>query len=137
MRYTLSSLLNKLYEIENKILELYRKSVNKIDDNRMREFIDKSIVDTEKRLGDIDWVKSFIIVEMTLEPIIGPDLHQFYESIQEKLENRINPESLKDLESIRIRMYEETIKMVETVSPELVDVLEGFIRRSRDLISTL
>lgn len=133
MKYTLSSLLSKLTEVEKNIIALYEDRLGKVSDPTLKIFLNKALEDAKKRLDDIEWIKGFIVVEMTLEPMIGPDLLEYVEKMREFIEH----DNYKEVEKARIEAYKKAIEMVENISPEAADLLRNFIRRSEDLLSIL
>lgn len=82
-------------------------------------------------------MKGFIIIEMTLEPIIGPDLTEYLNSITSSYAEGLKRANLINAEKERIKMYRQVINIVEYVSPEASDLLKDLTRRSDNLTSLL
>ena len=136
-RYTLSSLLNKLRDIEEMIKDLYENLYNTSKEEDLKRLIKYIYEDTAKRIKELDWVKDFIVIEMTLEPIIGPDITVYMDNIKSITRSKIKKSSLKKIEEIRMEIYNEVLKMLRNFSPEACDVIEGFKERSINIISIL
>ncbi len=100
-RYTLSSLINRLAQFEERIAEIYmaQGDVEKAEKAR-------------RNAREILELKDFIIVEMTLEPI-----------------NTVDPIELladnPDPEAVRRDVYSRVARDVEHVSGELADLLRN------------
>ncbi|RLG58929.1 hypothetical protein DRN87_06170, partial [Candidatus Geothermarchaeota archaeon] len=67
--------------------------------------------------------------EMTLEPIIGPDLIEYLDKAKAALSKGISLQRIKDVEEIRIEMYRRVIDMVSNISPETADIISEFIEK--------
>ena len=136
MRYTLSSLLSKLISVEEEFKNLYLKAIEEADDHHLKSFLNELASDVDKRIEEINWVKDFIVVEMTLEPIIGPDLIEYLDKAKAALSKGISLQRIKDVEEIRIEMYRRVIDMVSNISPETADIISEFIEKSKKALES-
>ena len=130
-RYTLSSLLNKMKEEEHTFSSfLYNISSSLRDEDPLKQIIQELISTSNKKLKDIEWVKSFV-VEMTLEPITGLDINRYLN----KMNKIVNDESIdihKKLELLlktQINLYNDVAKAVEYISVEAADLFREFSRK--------
>ena len=136
MRYTLSSLLSKLISVEDTIKRIYLDAIEKTDSPTLKSFLKELSGDVDKRINDINWVKDFIVIEMTLEPMEGPDLNQYVDEIR-SIFTKVDANNVRKVEEKRVEMYNEIIKMVSRVSPEVEDIVNEFIRRSKENLAKL
>ena len=137
MRYTLSSLLNRLIEGEKFFRDKFIQVSSEVKDGNIKRYLEENIKDGEKRIEELEWIKGFLVVEMTLEPIIGPNLLEYINTIVKSIENARVKEDFIKVEKLRIDTYKEAIALLKNVSPEAADLLQGFIKRSEKLILTL
>ena len=134
MRYTLSSLLSRLISVEEGFKNLYLKAIEETDDPNLKSFLNELASDVDKRIEEINWVKDFIVIEMTLEPIIGPDLIEYLDKAKAALSKGISLKRIKEMEEIKIEMYRRIIDMVSNISPETADKISEFIEKSKKVL---
>jgi ferritin-like metal-binding protein YciE len=137
MRYTLSSLLNRLIEGERVLREAFIKLSAIVEDIEIRKYLENNIKETDKRIEELEWIKGFIVIEMTLEPILGPDLKEYVNKIVQYIGEAKIKEDFVKIEKLRIDTYRKAIELLKNVSPEASDLLESFITRSEELLLTL
>ncbi len=134
-RYTFSSLLNKMMEVERVLHDIIMPLVKQSDtevSEKLLIFLDS----TEKRVSDIQWVKDFVVVEMTLEPITGLEIDSTLDNIRRIVEDNNLPldNKLKEIIIIMARLYEEVAEKLRYISIEASDLFSQF---KADLLSIL
>jgi len=136
-RYTYSSLLSKLKDIEDAIKVLYIELYNECVDEDLKNLIKYMYEDTAKRIEELEWIRDFMVIEMTLEPIIGPDIFEYLNKIKSITGKEVTKSLLKKIEEIRIMIYDKVLGMLKYISPEAYDVIESFKEQSINIVSML
>jgi|Deesub1362A_J573_1020465.scaffolds.fasta_scaffold00003_302 orotidine-5'-phosphate decarboxylase len=134
-RYTFSSLLNKMMEVERVLHDIIMPLVKQSDTKISKQLL-IYLDSTERRVSDIQWVKDFVVVEMTLEPITGLEIDGILGDIRRIAEDNNIPldRKLTDIISIVARLYEDVAEKLRYISIEASDVFTQF---RADLLSIL
>ena len=134
-KYTLSSLLNKMKDVETTFSSfLYDISSSLENDDPLKQIIQELISTSNKRLKDIEWVKSFV-VEMTLEPITGLNINE-YLSKMNKIVNDGSIEVHKKFELLlktQLNLYDKVAKAVEYISIEAANLFREFSKKLKHI----
>ena len=135
-KYTLSSLINKMKEVEKTFTSsLYILLESTKDDKSIESMISNLIVDAEKKMKNIEWIKSFI-VEMTLEPITGLNVNMYVNRMKEIVNNRSLTEGKKFEYLIKnqVELYNVVADRIEHISIEAAELFRQYGKKLSSLL---
>lgn len=118
-RFTLSSLLSSLIEVEKKLSEFYQDALmrNKGEDSTYYFQLHEEHEQTEKA---IEQVKRGTIIEFALEPISGIEVRNSLKTIEETISNQMIDDRKKAsiIEEATAKLFEEASTKVAHMSAE-------------------
>lgn len=130
-RYTLSSLLNRMMEVEKIFTSHLTKLIDSMQENsslklRIKELINSS----EKRMSNIEWIKSYV-VEMTLEPITNINLDKYLNRMNIILCNKeySSDMKLKYLIENQKLLYDEVSDAIKHISLEAAELFRSYSKK--------
>jgi hypothetical protein len=134
-KYTLSSLINRVVEIEKELAKLLTGTLDYITDDRLKNILLEYIDGLEERLDRLTRVKIYMVVEMVLEPITGLDTYGYMSRVNDIYHEDNLDISIKILKifSLVETMYIDIAEKIRYISPELSDELHVFVRNIRRL----
>lgn len=135
-RYTLSSLLNKMKDVENTFSSFLCNILNSLEnDDPLKQVIQTLINSSEKKLKDIEWVKSFV-VEMTLEPITGLNISKYLNKMNKIFTDQsfTTHKKFEHLLKTQIELYNKVGDAVEHISVEAAELFRGFSKKLNHIL---
>ena len=135
-RYTFSSLLNKMMEVERVVHDILMPLAMQSNTDIGKKLI-PYLDSTEKRVSDIQWVKEFVVVEMTLEPITDLEIDKMLGDIQRIAgdESISLDKKLMDIVNILAVIYGVVAEKLRYISIEASDLFAQFRTELLSLLS--
>lgn len=137
-RYTFSSILTKIIELEEKIREFYSQASKSISDD-VTSLFKKYVEESSDRINRIMWARQRSVLEMTLEYISNVPLRQILSEINKIIKDkRINiiRKAIK-IEKKIVELYKIISEKVYFMSMDISFLLDEFSKNSEMRIKEL
>ena len=115
---TFGSVLKFAMEMENEVIEFYRKTSTTLNDQKVAGLFTEFVNRGEKRVKTLERVRRENTTEMILEPIVGFDSNEYpvNTAIPDKADEKALREIALDIESTLERFYIAAAQKIEFLS---------------------
>lgn len=137
-RYTFSSILTKIVELEEKIREFYSQASKSVSDD-VTNLFKKYVEESNDRINRIIWARQRSVLEMTLEYISNVPLKQILSEINKIIKDKginIIRKTIK-IEKKIVELYKIISEKVYFISMDISFLLDEFSKNSEMRIKEL
>jgi ElaB/YqjD/DUF883 family membrane-anchored ribosome-binding protein len=137
-RYTFSSLLSKLIEIQDKLEDFYKTSA-KHSNKELAKFFSLFLKECEEIKNEIEKAKRESVIEFALEPISGLKINDFLKRFEEViLDKEINNHRKAEIIEEEIaKLFSETSKRISHMSAEVSQLLMSASKKAKKRLEIL
>ena len=136
-KYTYSSLLNNILELEKRVKALYEK-LSEESSGTLAEIFREFAVKSEDRINRVNWTRQMTVLEMTLEYITGIPLKRAIEEVDEIIRSKSGPiQKAIKVEEILSKIYKISSDKIGFMSMDASLLLDEMARESSERIKRL
>ena len=131
-KYTLSAVIRKIIEIEEKTAEFYEKASEEIKEERIRKIFSKFSKKNKERIKTLEKTGRETVLELALEPIVGLKLKDYLKQIENIIssEEKSYIEKAIMLEEKLNDIYKETSNKIAYSSADASILVGNFATES-------